>query len=197
VVQITVFCNVISCNWLLCGNIWGNLLPCSMLALSIFSGSQDMSISVALMVLLTHLQTVWYKQISHITSLGKNMPYGPEIMVPDTVHSITFNAMLRENLKSCKTCDVSRVTVAVPWQCESNRTVSTVWWASSVSVHWQGAVQRCCQMYQLVSLPIWIGSTWCWQKPESWNAMARTAWRPRTNLWQYPTNCLVTYSPPL
>jgi hypothetical protein len=75
------------------------------------------------------------------------MPYGLEIMVPDTLHSITFNRMLRENLKSHKTCDVSRVTVAVPWQCKSNGTDSTVWWASSVSVHRRGAVPRCCQMY--------------------------------------------------
>lgn len=62
-----------------------------------------MSISVALMALLTHLQTVCSKQISHITALGKIMPYGLEIMMPDILHSITFNGMLRENLKFHKT----------------------------------------------------------------------------------------------
>jgi hypothetical protein len=90
VVKITVFCSVTPCSLLLCDNIWGNLLPCSMLALSIFSRPQDMSISVVLMVLLTHLQTVQYKQISYITVLGKNMPYGLEITVPDILHSITL-----------------------------------------------------------------------------------------------------------
>lgn len=153
-VKITVFCSVIPCSWLLFGNMWGNLLPSSMLALSIFPGPQNMSISVVLMVLPTHLQTVRYKKISYITALGKNMPYGLEIMVPDILYSTTFNRMLQGNLKFHKTSDVCRATVAVPWQCKSNRTVSTVWWASSVSVHQKGAVPRCCQMYQLVLLPI-------------------------------------------
>ena len=81
-----------------------------------------------------------------------------------------------------KTSDVSRVTVAVPWQCKSNGTVSTVWWASSVSVHQEAAVPRCCQMYILALLPTWTGSTWCWQKPKSRNAIAKAAWCPRTNL---------------
>ena len=63
-----------------------------------------MSISVALKVLLTHLQTVQYKTISYITVLGNNMPYGLEITVPDIPHSITVNRMLQENLKSHKTC---------------------------------------------------------------------------------------------
>jgi hypothetical protein len=93
---------------------------------------------------------------------GKNMPYGLEIMVPDILHSITFNKMLQENLEmSQDLCDASRVTVEVPWQCKSNGMVSTVWWESSVLVHREGAVPRCCQTYQLVLPPIWTGSTLC------------------------------------
>jgi hypothetical protein len=50
-----------------------------------------MSISVALMVLLTPSDCTI--QISYITALGRNMPYGLEMMVPDILHR-----MLRENL---------------------------------------------------------------------------------------------------
>jgi hypothetical protein len=31
-------------------------------------------------------------------------------------------------------------------------------------------------MYILALLPTWTGSTWCWQKPKSWNAIAKAAY---------------------